>query len=147
MSILGNLQAEYCTRLVSLLYKYTLELRSHTYSVEGSNTYFNHEECGGEQVRRLSNLCFVRGWCIPSIRRPTGIWRDFSLHSLISLPLQHRNVKCALVAILQWLRRIVTVACVSALSLSLLSKNGLALVSHLYMHVFQFQNRNTPLHF
>ena len=52
-----------------------------------------------------------------------------------------------LVAILQWLRRIVTVACVSALSLSLLSKNGLALVSHLYMHVFQFQNRNTPLHF
>ena len=81
----------------------------------------------------------VRGGCIPSLRRVTWILPRFLLYSLISLPLQHWNLKCALVAILQWLRRIVPVAFVCSMSLSLISKNGLALASHLYIHAFNFK--------
>ena len=90
-------------------------------------------------VGRLSNLFLVRGGCIPSVRRATWNFHCFSLHSLISLSLQHWNLKCALVVILRWLRRIVMATFVSSMSLSLMSKNGSALASHLYACFFNFK--------
>ena len=99
----------------------------------------NHEECGVNMYVDLIICVLVRGDCIPSVCRFTWSFRLFLLHSLISLPLQHRNLKYALVAILRWLRRIVPVTFVSSMSLSLTSKNGSVLASHLYVHVFNFK--------